>query len=397
MNENNNKILDSFIEIRNRVVLNSSDSSYIYGHIESLNLKDIDNISILTRENITEVSDPTNNANISVESISNYIDKKIIIELKFGDINDYYENINSFINANKLKCSSSDYYIFEIQYREKDGLKNDFIEKYKTNLELIRFLKSLADRDIPLGNNLELFFYKLNNGFDIKIEYTKEQIEKINFKISTTLIESIQEPINGSDRKQLFINELTNFLEKSGCNYCNLLEGWGNLVSNYEKSYSLFLAGFSFDKIKNSSTEYFQNIVDRIYDSVSKVSNYIFGIPIGFILLLNNYDYSGESLLKNCSIVFLGVIFFTLNWSIFFKNIEDSIIAIEKDLSKFMNKIENISELKAIHDELSEFQNYDIILQKRKLRLVRMLTILIFVLFVFIFLYIFIDKSIFFI
>ena len=111
---------------------------------------------------------------------------------------------------------------------------------------------------------------------------------------------------------------------------------------------------------ENYSNEHFQKLVDRIYESIGKVSSYIFGIPIGYILLINNFDFSGEQCFKNTSLLFLGIIFLILIWFVLFKNIDESIKSIEKDIDDFLGKIKNIKELEDIHQKLETLKSSEL-------------------------------------
>lgn len=386
-----NKLV-STIYLTSRLTDCTRESNYIYGYINDLKKDDI--IYLKTLIEIIEISNPTDNANIDIEDLVSFLNKKISIEFKIGDITSYYETFEDFLLANKFELNQSDFFIKELNYRANDPV-NDIIKNYETNLKLISFLKEICDYDKAFGINLKLFYYKVGNRIELDINYNTEYIKKINFIIDDNFIIKIKEPVNGSDRKQLFINELINFLDKNGTSYEKLLEGWEILIANYDKSYSLFLSGFSFDKIKNSSTEYFRNIVDRIYDSIAKVSNYIFGVPIGFIFLLNNFDYTGVSILKNSGVLILGIIFFIMIWFVLFKNILESINAIKKELSNFLDKINNIADLTEIYNELLKFKQVDLKKQYTKITIVKVLTSIIFILFCLTYLYIFIDLSIF--
>ena len=237
------------------------------------------------------------------------LERDLLIELsRIGNnINQMSKRVNQG-NPNlkgiedEFECKLVDFYIDDIDYREVKT-DNNCIILYKNNLKIIDFLKEIANNIKKSGNNLELFFYRTGVGVDLKIDYDIESLKKIDFVIPDDFKTQILDSFNGKDKKELFINELINFIESNNCSYVNLIENWNTLLSNYTKSYSLFIAGFSFEKIKTSSNEHFQKLVDRIYESIGKVSSYIFGIPIGYILLINNFDFSGEQCFKNTSFI----------------------------------------------------------------------------------------------
>ena len=337
-------ILDNVVFLVKSIKKRKVESGYTYGEIilsDSL----IEKITDLNDNNLIDVS--ISNKTINIEELNSNINLLASIKIKTGDLNNYFDTIEDFVSGNKFECKLVDFYIDDIDYREVKT-DNNCIILYKNNLKIIDFLKEIANNIKKSGNNLELFFYRTGVGVDLKIDYDIESLKKIDFVIPDDFKTQILDSFNGKDKKELFINELINFIESNNCSYVNLIENWNTLLSNYTKSYSLFIAGFSFEKIKTSSNEHFQKLVDRIYESIGKVSSYIFGIPIGYILLINNFDFSGEQCFKNTSLLFLGIIFLILIWFVLFKNIDESIKSIEKDIDDFLGKIKNIKELEDI-------------------------------------------------
>lgn len=385
-------VLNSAVLLVPKILNKKLDSGCVSGQI-ILSEEDINEIDVLKETDLIEVF-TIDYSVIEIDELRGYLGSNLIIEIKIGDISNYFNSVEDFINGNKFECKHKDFFIQEINYRENINT-NILIEQYKKSLSIIDFLKSIADNKKGIGNQLELFFYKSGQGTDFKIEYEFNQLKELKFSIPSDFKEQLLDTFNGNDKKQIFINELIVFIEKQGNSYLKLIENWDNLISNYEKSYSLFIAGFSFEKIKTSSTEHFQKLVDRIYESISKASNYIFGIPIGFILLLNNFDFTGLLVLKNFVLLLLGTIFLIMIWHVLFRNIDESITAIENDITDFLVKIKDVKELNEISGKLENLKKIELKKQRFKLNLVRILTMIIYFLTIFIFLFIFFDKSIF--
>ncbi|WP_291868717.1 hypothetical protein [Maribacter sp.] len=147
---------------------------------------------------------------------------------------------------------------------------------------------------------------------------------------------------------------------------------------NYFHSLDAYLEGFSFEKIKTSSLVYFQEISDKIHETIRKVSSYLFAIPISFLFLASRLDFDTPSITKNFRLLFLGYLFFILIWNIFFKNIKESLDSIQKEIIRFQDKIKNVSDLSEIKKELND-EIKDGLLQSQynKLRLLKVITILI--------------------
>lgn len=387
-----NNPLDNIIFIIKSIDNISVESVYTFGKIV-LSEKVIDSITQIEKnKDIIEISQDDNI--IEHSELSSHTNKLVNIEIKTGDINNYFETIDDFISGNKFECKLQDFYIKEIDYRETQN-NNELMNQYKKNLIIIDFLKSISKNLKKTGNQLDLFFFKGGKGVDLKIEYKLQNLSSYKFEITNDFKSQILDSFNGEDKKELFINELVNLLENNNNSYIKLIENWDSLIINYQKSYSLFIAGFSFEKIKTSSNEHFQKLVDRIYESIGKVSNYIFGIPIGYILLINNFDFSGNFCVKNIALLILGFIFFVLIWFVLFKNIDESIKSIENDINDFLLKIQSSNELQEIYTKLESIKKSELKKQRFKLNLVKLLTISVFVIIVFVFFKIFFDICLF--
>lgn len=386
-------LIENIILLKHRLSDLQAAEFGIKGNIENLNSSDISVIKKIW-EFIDEFYNIVDNETIYIEDINNYISANVRIEIKTGNVPGYYNTSKDFLSGNKIKCVSTKFYIEELNYIEGSGtIIPPIIQAYKLNIEIISLLSEIADYKKELGNKLELFFYKSEKGVSLDIDYNEDDLKNFKAVKIPDLKAQLLNSIDSVERKQLFVNELISDLDKNGNSYSNLLKDWEAIIGNYEKSFKLYLSGFSFDKIKTSSLEYFQKLTDRLYDSINKVSSYIFGIPIGYILLINNYDFKGEQIIKNAALLILGVLFFLIMWFVFFKNIDESISAIEADIKKFREKIDSKSELKEVTAELLHLEQTSIKNQKKKLLLVKILSGLILVITILVFLMIFLRTN----
>ncbi|WP_209390134.1 hypothetical protein [Chryseobacterium sp. RR2-3-20] len=379
-------LIENIILLKQRLTNLQTVDFGIKGSIKSLKSTDI-NIIKNVWNFIDEIFKAESNETIYIDNIHDFLSFQVEIIVKIGDVPGYYKTFNNFLSSNKIKCLSKKFYIEELNYREDvDTIIPSIVNAYKLNLQIILLLSKIADYKKEQGNKLELFFYKSEKGVSLDVAYSENDLYNLRAAKIVDLKTQLLDSIDSSERKQLFLNELISDLDKNGSTYANLLKDWETIIANYEKSFKLYLSGFSFDKIKTSSLEYFQKLSDRLYDSINKVSSYIFGIPIGYILLINNFDFKGEQTLKNISLVTLGILFFLIMWFVFFKNIAEAIGAIEGDIRKFKEKIENRSELKEITTELSNLEDKSIKSQKNKLFLVKVLSAIILIVTILIFL-----------
>lgn len=385
-------ILNQAIFLTNKIQNGIYDSDYFYGDIV-LSDNEIGPITELANVNLIEVYTQHSDS-INIPQLNEHIGKVIKLEIVTGNIPNYFKTLNDFIQGNKFENKLDDYYIADISYRDNTD-SNEVIELYKQNLALISFLRKLSDSEKKKNMALELLFYKSGLGTDLLIDYKLEDLKTINISELQIMQSQFENSGSGEDKKQLFINELINFINSCGKSYITVAANWDTLVANYKKSVLLFISGFSFEKIKTSSNEHFQKLADKISESIGKASTYIFGVPVAYILLLNGLDFTGLAIGKNLILLILGTIFFILIWSILFSNIKESIDLIEAEIDDFIIKIENVIALEDIKNKLYALKTKDLKKQRKKLLLVRILSSIIFLLLFSVYLYIFIDISIF--
>ena len=293
-------MLENIVRIVKKLKNLKHDHSAIKGRISELSEEDINNI-LTIENNIEECFDLENNTiGKNKEDLLKYRNKTIEIQIYVGNCKDYFESFPNFIARNKieLKCQE-DFYIQDIDYWHKKGQEyhHEELKNYSKNLQLINLLKSIADYEKTIGSDLELFFYKSDKGLTLKIDYEARDLEGLEINKLQVLRNHFYEKPDTAERKQIFVNEIIHTLNNDS-SYSNLLKKWVTIIDNYDKSFKLYLDGFSFEKIKNSSTIYFQELTDRIYDQINKASTNIYIVPAAYLFLLKSFELSG-GLLEN--------------------------------------------------------------------------------------------------
>ena len=200
-----------------------------------------------------------------------------------------------------------------------------------------------------------------------------------------------QELLSGTnidDKRKVFINELNSLVgNETVLSFGVILQEWSKLILNYNLSYQLYLEGFSVEKLKVAANEYFIKITEKIYESISKISAYLFGIPIGYLVLISSYDFTNENFIKNFLILLISTIFFVFVYLIFCKNIGENIDAIEEELIDFETRLGNTYSVNFITDKIKSIREDKIKKQSKKLSLIKTLSIIIYGLSVLVFIF----------
>ena len=366
--------LQEFITFRNKIQDVEITAYGLKGAYRVEEQKDLDLISKLDDSEIREVffketSDTANHRSLEIGD-------DIIISLEGSKFSNYYERFDDFLSANRNKLLYEDFFIAEIDYHHADENSNILIENYFNIQQIIGFLKKLSEyQKISIGL-LELFFNKPDKICSIVIDYKKSDLKELNVNNSITELKNhVFDKSDQEARIKLFTNEMINLLSLEGFTFKNVLKKWDTIHNSYKSSFQIYLSEFSFQKIKNSSQEYFHELTDRIYSTISKFSTYILAIPVAYIFILRFFDFTGENLPKDTFLLIIGISYFTIIWFVLLNNISKAFESIEKDINNFQERISNETDLSEITTKLNEQKNKTIPSQKRKIVLVKVLSV----------------------
>lgn len=293
----------------------------------------------------------------------------IILEIYLAEIQNFYQDVESFINKNRYELPQNHYYIDDINYFSYEK-KTFIIDCYEKNIKYIEMLKSLSvnndlnklDKVLTLGNSIDKIVVNINYNFDdIKLVYKNVFIQEFLEDFGNDNIEV---------RRLLLLNEIIAYINKNIINFNNLIREFSEIYQNYKRSYSLFISGFSYEKIKNNSTQYFHDLTDRIFSTLLKFSSAIFAIPISFVFLVNNYDFKAESFAKDFSLFIISTFLFVMIKWVLVNNVKDGINSVDKDINTFLDRIKNEKDLSTISDKLQQLRDNDVNKQRKRLNIV---------------------------
>ncbi len=384
--------LKLIINLKKRLQNTKDTDKGFLGDLLNVNIGDLKILKDLSFH-VHEIVSLSDNSYLDI-NIDKFIGQNVRIEIHYGDLN-FYVRFNDFIKGNKLRINFTPYYIEEIDYLSLSEEKPKLISGYLENLKLISFLRNVSDYEREFDNNdIEFFFYEAEKGIKLKVNYNSEDLNFDELNSIEKLKDEFDNKHDSEERLQLFKNELISILRDNDELYSTLIAKWDLLVSNYRKSYQLYLAGFSFEKIKTSTFSYFHQFTDRIYLTINKSANYIFALPVSYILLIRYFDYNGGSIMRDFLMLLIGVSFFLLIWFVAFRNLSDSIEQIKNDISDFKSRITDVESLSEVIDKLDTMENDVMNSQAKKLDLAKGITIAVFVIMIFTFFYIYGNQII---
>lgn len=346
---------------------------YLTGTINSLEKEHI-KVIMEVKDYLDSIYDENDDL-VRLNMLPSYIAKSISLKINIGSVDNYFENFNDFLKRYGFEKPKTEFHIYEEKINEKT-VSSDIYNAYLDCIQLIELLKNLCGSQNRIGNDFELYFFNSGKSLQLNLSYTKEDLINLTVTDIDKVYTDIFEGINNEDRKEIFVNNLVDFFQFRPNNLSQLIKSWNVFLRNYNHSYKAFLEGFSFEKIQNSSNDYFQEVKNKIHETIRKVSNYLFAIPVSFLFLASRLDFNPGGYVKNIALFIMGCLFSILIWKIFFKNIKESLDSIRTDLESYQNKIDKIEWLKDVRVSLSNLKNIDLENQYNKLKWIEGITIL---------------------
>lgn len=370
--------LEELISFRGQIV---DFDKTAYGFSCYFNVSTNEDKELLSKFQNSEIREAYHKESQKTADLKNIdIGDNLIIKVDLSKFPNYFESFDEFITYNRYGLKNQHFYIFDLDYHHAASANNDKISSFLRLQDLIEFLRELSTHENETNGFLELIFNKPDKVCSIKIDYNISDIE--NFEISSSITQLKSHVFEKSDqeaRSKLFTNEMINLLSIDIISFSNLLKNWDIICSSYRNSFEIYLSEFSFDKIKTSSQEYFHELTDRIYSTINKFSTYILAIPVAYLLILRFFDFNGNSLVKDSFLVIIGLLYFVIIWFVLLDNLSNAFKAIEIDILNFLNRIKNEQYLKNIAKNLETQKDEIIPSQKRKILLVRIVSLIILV------------------
>lgn len=385
--------LRDFILFRKKLLNVSISSSTLKGEVVIEKESDKDLIQKFQPNEIREAYFKGNNESANLQNLD--IGDNVILRIDLVSFQNYYETFDDFIRINKYDLKNDLYYIYDIDYHPIDSQKNEKVESLSQVLTLISFLKELSSYEKESNGEIELFFHKPDKICALALNYSHDDLKNLDFRNTVEEIEiDVLESNDSKTRRKLFTNEMINLLSTEDNSFPEVLRSWDTICNFYKRSFEIYLSEFSFNKIKTSSQEYFHELTDRIYSTIHKFSAYILAIPAAYLLILRFFDFKGENIIKDSFLLVLGLLYFIIIWFVLLNNLRRAFNAIENDISKFLERIKNEEHLQTITEDLTSQKDIIIPAQKRKICLVKIISLIILVLFISAYAYIYIKQII---
>ncbi len=147
--------------------------------------------------------------------------------------------------------------------------------------------------------------------------------------------------LENNDRKfevrTMFVSELINFLKDVAVEddrFAKFLHHFRDFRDAFDKSYCLYLEGYSFHKVKAELDKQLLDLSDKIQSIINDAQNKLVTIPAAFVLILTQFDFTGKKIAFNICLLIAALLFSYL-LQILISNQKESLSFVKDSIARF--------------------------------------------------------------
>jgi len=254
-------------------------------HLDQLNLAEQQGFFFGTVRSIKRNKD----TNLKLSS-SKLMDTEIEVSLSFGEL-PVYRDWDHFLQSteNRIYRNSEFALLSEGCEVFRSGSENPLYLKYVDVVSILKHLNNAKDH----GARSDLWVFTRRSKLELKIDYTKEQLEKCDLDCHSLFIKTMQEGDKHMDEKQSIIQEVLAKMLGSKSpqdRFPWLLKHFKEFFIQFEYSYRMFASNFSFDKMRKEYEEQYREYSVKLNTALSDVSTKALAVPAALIFSVSKFE-----------------------------------------------------------------------------------------------------------
>lgn len=328
-------MLSEFIQIRNRLTTILIATNEIVGSFIPT-LEEIEILKNLSSKKCIDNFVLSQGKNIPIEQL--LVGQEVQIRLYPLNLGNekYFENIDELMKATCQKYPDNRFYVFSLNYDSTSFLKPEIIEKYELATQFISFLTSISDYQ----KDCELVFFQAKQ----LILTTKFGLSDLgSLKNIPVLINHISNSADKEERRIIFTNEMIASVERipeKNNRFKHLLKNFDDLFLNYNRSHILYLEKYSYQKFKSEIDKEIIEYSKKIQSVINDAQGKLVAIPAAFLLIIGQFDLSGEKLQMNVALVLSSFVFSVL-LEVLLRNQFSALSFVKEDIDRFKISIDD--------------------------------------------------------
>lgn len=264
---------------------------------------------------------------------------------------DYFETFRELVERHPVVAPTHEYYVHEFAFFSH-GRRPTPVENYHAVQNCVRLLRSLADYwdDRPPSGCL-IFFHK--EKFEIPITYAIGDLQPIPGLADFTL--ELNAAHDRQQRLSLLKIVIVELVANSGSDrFGHLLKNWPGLMEKFGNAYNLYLANFSWEKVRSEVDKEKIEFVKKLNATVTDIQTKLIAIPAAFLLIAAQLKNAGRFDISNLIVTIAAVTFAALI-DFLIRNQLHALAAVNGDVERLRDRLKTEGHLVAeIADRFEE-------------------------------------------
>ena len=284
----------------------------------------------------------------------------------------YFETMEEMVAKNPTAEPKKPYYVAELDHISDSDPASTQVAYYLQTVQFIEILKEISDHCEAMHPGYNLIFL-LNEKLEIKTLYKPSDLQEL------TNLDELHDDITRSDdrekRQILLKSVLVDLLKNTQIEdrFCHLIEYFKVFVDRYQRSYQLYLCGFSFEKLRSEFEQERIEYITKINRAVTDIQDKIILLPLAYILIGGQFEKNIGVTIKNVFLL-LASFLFLIMLHIILRNQMASLRSIGDSIRSIQDRFEK--DHKDLFESLSEqFDDLDKIRRSQGHRLCLLLCI----------------------
>jgi hypothetical protein len=328
-------MLNDFIHIRQQLQNLTISGNEIGGDFLP-NPDDIEKLKRLSSANCIENFVVVDNKNKLIEHVT--INDRIQVRLYPNQLGNekYFETFEDLIKTSSQTYPKNRFFVNLLSFDSIQQIQPTQIQNYLAFTKLISFLRIISD--YQKGN--EIVFFQAKQ-LILTTDYSINDLVEI--KELDSLVNHIQESADKEERRIIFTNELIASLSKilePNNRFSFLVKNFSDLTANYHKSHSLYLEKYSYQKFKSEIDKEIIEYSKKIQAVINDAQTKLVAIPAAFLLIIGQFDLTGEKLYFNLALI-LSAFVFSILLEVLLRNQFSALDFVKDDIDRFKNSVDD--------------------------------------------------------
>lgn len=231
------------------------------------------------------------------------------------------------------------FFVMDGDYSSLETPSNQSAQRYTEIIELIAFLEKIADVAQRHASALNFVFLNKEK-LEVQVTYKAEDLRNLP-SLEMLSKEFLAEDPHEEQRKSLFKAVLFELLKNVPVDqrFRHLLKVFNELTKRARENYQLYVAGFSFEKVKAEVESNRMEYTLKLNKVFSEIQNQLLAIPAALLLISSQLENLSKFTLKNLSVL-IGVVVFSFFMNMLLKNQRHSLDAIRMEIEELKHKLE---------------------------------------------------------